>query len=78
MAERYEQKETSFGKIIKNNFIGGIAWGIGATVGISVLVAILGFLLSARLDLIPIIGTFISDITSFVLENLQTNPRLLK
>lgn len=58
--------------IILNNFIGGIAWGLGATVGVSLIAALLVIVL-ARIDfsLIPYFGSFVSDITEIVLKNLQ-------
>lgn len=61
-------------EIIINNFIGGVAWGLGATVGLSIVIAILGIILS-KINLIPIVGEFVSQITTFVLQN---NPHLLK
>lgn len=61
-------------EIIINNFIGGISWGLGATIGFSVIFGILGIILK-KINLIPIIGNFVSQITSFVLQN---NPHLLK
>lgn len=64
-------------KIFFNNFLGGIAWGLGATVGVSILVALFGFLLR-QVDVVPVLGTFVSDITAFVLENLQRNPELVQ
>ncbi|MEK7571417.1 MAG: DUF5665 domain-containing protein [Patescibacteria group bacterium] len=60
----------SIKEILFNNFIGGIAWGFGATVGISVLFTILG-IIADQANLVPIIGSFVSDITTFVLNNNQ-------
>lgn len=54
-------------QIITNNFIGGIAWALGVTIGFSLLIAILG-ILSHYLNLIPYIGRFVSDIIDFVLS----------
>lgn len=42
-------------QMIVNNFIGGIFWGLGATVGVSIILAILGLILS-KINLIPFIG----------------------
>lgn len=76
MGQPYERagKPLSIKKIVWNNFIGGIAWGFGATVGISILFAILG-LLAKNIDFVPIIGSFISNIINFVISHnnaLQT------
>ncbi|HSA83458.1 MAG TPA: DUF5665 domain-containing protein [Patescibacteria group bacterium] len=74
MGQPYERtsKPLSFHKIILNNFIGGIAWGLGATVGISLVFALLG-LLAKNIDFVPIIGTFISDIIAFTLTHNPAN-----
>ncbi|HZJ18705.1 MAG TPA: DUF5665 domain-containing protein [Patescibacteria group bacterium] len=78
MINKYQNAESSMGRIFRNNFMGGIAWGIGATIGMSLLFAILGLILSTKLDFIPVVGTFVTDVTKFVLENLQTKPLLIK
>ncbi len=60
--------------IVFNNFVGGIAWGLGATVGVSIVIAILGLVLK-NINLVPFIGNFVSQITNYVLQN---NPQLIK
>ncbi|MBI4058041.1 hypothetical protein HY405_01880 [Candidatus Microgenomates bacterium] len=51
--------------IILHNFLGGIAWGLGASVGLSIVLAIFGFFFS-RIDLIPIVGDFISQVAVYI------------
>jgi len=76
--EKYQQAETTNKKkILVNNFLGGIAWGVGATAGASIVVALFTLFLH-QLNLIPFLGNFISDITSVVLTNLQQNPKLIQ
>lgn len=58
--------------ILWHNFLGGIAWGLGITIGAGIILALGGFIL-AQVNLIPIIGTFIGDIVKVVQES---NPRL--
>lgn len=70
----FEKVERSRKQIIANNFLGGIAWGLGATIGLTVVLAVLGFVLS-KANLIPIIGDFITKITVYV---SQSTPHLLK
>ena len=72
--EKYERVGRSFKHIIFNNFLGGIAWGLGATVGASIVIAILGLILQ-NINLVPFIGNFVSQITNYVLQN---NPQLIK
>ena len=72
--EKYERVRRSFKDIIFNNFVGGIAWGLGATVGVSIVIAILGLILK-NINLVPFIGNFVSQITNYVLQN---NPQFIK
>lgn len=57
-----------------NNFIGGIGWGLGVTVGLSALLAIASFVLS-KINFVPIIGQFTNQVVQFVQEN---EPRTVK
>ena len=72
--EKYERVRRSFKDIIFNNFVGGIAWGLGATVGVSIVIAILSLILK-NINLVPFVGNFVSQITNYVLQN---NPQLIK
>jgi hypothetical protein len=71
-AQPYEKasRKLSYWEIIVNNFTGGIFWALGATVGLALIFTLLS-LIAPYLDVIPIIGTFISDIIDFI---LATNP----
>lgn len=70
--ERHEEIHRSRKHIFFNNFLGGIAWGLGATVGVSIFLAILAFVVS-QINLIPYVGEFVSSIASYVLKD---NPNL--
>jgi len=52
-------------KIIFDNFLGGIAWSVGAWIGTTIILALLAYILS-RINLIPIIGDFVSQISKYV------------
>ncbi|MBI2421109.1 MAG: hypothetical protein HYV38_03425 [Candidatus Levybacteria bacterium] len=68
MAEdKYERVERSKKEIMVNNFLGGIMWGIGVTLGLALLFGILGILVS-RVDFVPIVGNFISSVIQFVIN----------
>ena len=71
--ERHEEIHKTRAQIFLNNFLGGIAWGLGATVGVSIFFACLAFLLN-KVNLIPVVGSFVSGVLSYVLQN---NPNLL-
>ena len=60
--------------IIINNFIGGIAWAVGSTIGITVMVALIGYVIG-KINLIPVIGNWASEVTQIVIEK---NPELEK
>jgi hypothetical protein len=71
--EKYEQIKESRGRIFLNNFIGGIAWALGATLGLALIVGILSLILK-NVNVIPVIGNFIADTIKFVISK---NPNLL-
>ena len=54
-------------QILIDNFLGGIAWGLGASIGVSIILALLGFIAS-KINLIPVVGTFVGNILDFVLK----------
>ena len=56
-----------------DNFLGGLAWGLGTFIGASVVVAILAFLLS-QVDLIPGIGKIIARIIDVINQYNQGIP----
>lgn len=61
-------------KLVVNNFVGGIAWAFGVTIGFSLLIAILT-LISKEINVIPIIGRFVSNVIDFVLSyNKHLHP----
>jgi hypothetical protein len=71
--ERHEQIHKSFKQIFINNFFGGIAWALGATIGLSIIVALLG-LIASKINLVPFVGNFVAGVIDFVINK---NPHLL-
>ncbi len=65
--EQHENLHRNKKEIIINNFIGGIAWAVGATVGLAIIVAILGMILQ-NINLVPFVGNFIADIINFIID----------
>lgn len=51
----------STGKVMWNNFLGGLAWGFGTVLGATLVVGILIFVLS-QLGNIPFFGNFVNSI----------------
>ena len=64
----YNHVTHSLRRIIINNFMGGIAWGLGATIGLAIVLGILGVILG-RINTIPLVGNFVIQIVKFVEEN---------
>ena len=60
----------SAGKIILNNFLGGLAWGFGTVLGATVVVGLVVLLLS-KLNSIPIIGDFFSSILQAIQQGTK-------
>lgn len=69
--EKYEHVKRDRLHIFYNNFLGGMAWGLGATFGVSILIASLAFI-GSQADLVPIVGSFVSDVIDFVLAHNNT------
>lgn len=72
--QRHEVLHKNRKEIFVNNFIGGIAWALGATVGLGIIIAILGIVLK-NVDLIPFVGNFVAGVIEFIINN---NPDLTK
>lgn len=64
------------GKMLRDNFLGGIAWGLGVTVGLGVVFAILGFVIS-RIDFVPIIGGFFQQILPYLNPGIPKPPDVI-
>lgn len=72
--EKFNNVSRSRKTIFVNNFLGGIAWGFGVTVGFAVLFILLGALV-AKVNLVPYVGEFVADVAN---EVLQKNPQLVE
>lgn len=71
--ERFEQVKAKRRDIFVNNFIGGISWALGATIGLSIIIALLGLLIK-HVNVIPYVGNFVGDVINFVISK---NPNLI-
>lgn len=69
----YENVKKNLKEIIINNFIGGLSWALGATIGLSIILAILGFV-GGRLNFVPMVGTFVAEVSSFVQQHNKQTP----
>lgn len=68
MSEKYNNIHRSRKELLLNNFLGGLAWGIGVTIGLAIFLALLAFIAS-RIDTVPFVGNYISDVLKYLLEN---------
>lgn len=57
-------------KMVYHNFLGGIAWGLGASFGASIFLALIAFFLS-QVDFVPIVGDFFQQVSEYI----QSRPR---
>lgn len=48
-------------RMIRDNFIGGIAWSLGATVGITLIITLLSFSVQ-YINAVPFIGETLADV----------------
>ena len=65
--ERYEEVKANKRHIFLNNFLGGFAWALGATIGLAIIFIILG-LIAKNINLVPIVGNFVADVINFVIS----------
>lgn len=70
--EKQEAVHKNKKELFINNFIGGVAWGLGATVGLALVLTLLGIVVK-QINLVPFVGSFVADVLNFVLSN---NPEL--
>lgn len=68
--EKHEQTQGTRRQIFVNNFLGGIAWALGVTVGLALIITILTLILK-NVNLIPVVGNFVADIIKFVIQKNQ-------
>lgn len=66
-------------KLLWNNFLAGLARGLGFGVGLTVLAAVVIYLLVVLLKSlvalnIPLIGTYIADLVEIVQEQIANHP----
>lgn len=73
MSERHENIYKSRKAIFVNNFIGGIAWGIGVTIGLGLLLATLAFI-GKNVNLVPVVGDFVAQVINYILSNSAQIP----
>ncbi len=68
----YEKaSQSSMHRIVSSNFVGGVAWALGVSIGFSLLIALVS-LFAHYINFVPFIGKFISDILDFVLSYNKT------
>ena len=65
MTQPHNRIHQSKRQMILNNFLGGIAWGLGVTVGLSIILALLGILMNA-IGFVPVVGDFVIQVTEYV------------
>lgn len=70
--DRYNDVKQNLKQIAINNFIGGIMWGLGATIGLAIILTILTFALK-QVNVVPVVGNFAAQVIQYV---NQKTPQL--
>lgn len=69
-ANKYLQPYKSRGKIMLDNFLGGLAWSLGSLVGLVILTAASAYFIS-KIDLVPLIGSLVAQILQNATSQFQ-------
>lgn len=67
--------KTPLSKVILHSFLGGIAWAAGATIGLTILVGIVSYILNL-LGGLPFIGEIVGQIVQYTQQYLKTTTPL--
>ena len=65
----YIETPGSFKKRFLLGIIGGLGWGLGITLGTTLVIVILAFFVS-KIDFVPILGQFLADVIKASQPNL--------
>ncbi|MDA1107722.1 MAG: DUF5665 domain-containing protein [Proteobacteria bacterium] len=64
-------------KMLLDNFLGGVAWGLGSVMGgtlvLTVVIIVVGYLLG-KIEFVPIIGEWVQAISQEVAKHQATRP----
>lgn len=63
--DKQEEVYRSKRSIMLHNFLGGIAWAIGTTIGLALVVTLVTLFLK-YVDLVPLVGDFVADIVDYI------------
>jgi hypothetical protein len=63
--DKYNAVKESRKDIFVNNLVGGIAWGLGATVGLAIVLTILGYVFS-KFDTVPVVGEYVKAVNMYI------------
>lgn len=69
--DKYDHVKESKKEIFFNNLIGGVAWGLGATVGAAIILALAGVILS-KINTIPVVGEYVEHVLQYMSEKQDT------
>jgi len=73
MGEKHENIYKTKKVIFANNFVGGIAWGMGVTIGLTVFFAVLAFI-GKNIDFVPVVGDFVASVINYIVSNSAQIP----
>lgn len=71
--EPSEKVYRSRGKMLLDNFLGGIVWALGVWVGSAIIIALLVYFIS-KIDFVPIIGGFMASVSEYMIKESSPFP----
>lgn len=66
--EPHEKVHRSRKKMLLDNFLGGIAWSLGVTIGGALVIALFAFILS-NVNYVPVVGDFVLNVADYISQN---------
>lgn len=70
-SERYNHVKDNKKAIFFNNLLGGVAWGLGATIGLSIVLTVAGIIIS-KVNTVPIVGDYVQSIANYIADKQET------
>lgn len=71
--EKSDNVYRSRGKMLLDNFLGGMVWSFGVWVGTVIIAAVILYFLS-KIDFVPLIGDFVADVTMYMAKDRSFLP----
>lgn len=68
-----DENEQPHGRRFFNHFVGGIAWGIGTSIGIVIGLSIFAYIVT-KINFVPVIGAWLAQVLAFAIQEVAKRP----